>query len=131
MAVLAASHWEWPELCDVKVKGQRYSRIVASKSNSPLMARIDPEWLKRWNGFPGTVATGSLELGPKFQGEKILWAKEPDTTVVALIPAAGGKGHILFSQLDIETHLDINQPNYDPAAERVLLELLSFISSQP
>jgi len=43
---------------------------------------------------------------------------------MAAVPAATGDGRILFSQLDVQRRVDPSSPNYDPAAERVLLNLL-------
>ena len=50
------------------------------------------------------------------------------TTVMALVPAASGGGRILFSQLDLQRHVDRASPRYDPAAERILLQLLGWTS---
>lgn len=50
------------------------------------------------------------------------------TTVMALVPAASGGGRILFSQLDLQRHVDRASSSYDPAAERVLLQLLGWMS---
>jgi hypothetical protein len=125
--VLSAPSWDWPELCDVRISHQpRFSRVFPHSGlrNSPLEG-IDHRWLIRWNGLPGTVAAGSLE-GPVMAGaERILWAREPGTTVMALVPAASGGGRILFSQLDLQGRLDQSKPNYDPVAEQVLLKLLN------
>jgi hypothetical protein len=76
----------------------------------------------RWNGFPGTVAIGSIEAS--VMAEKLLWAKEPNTIVMAFIPSASGSGRILFSQLDVRNHLDESKSDYDPSAERLMLNLL-------
>jgi len=126
MVVLSTSAWDWPALCDVKLSHQpRFSRVFPYKdSGAALLAGIDPEWLVRWNSFPGTVAAGSIEGRAMNQAEKILWAREPKTTVMALVPAASGSGRILFSQLDVQERLDHSKETYDPAAERVLLDLL-------
>jgi hypothetical protein len=59
------------------------------------------------------------------QAERILWAREPKTTVVAWLPAASGVGRILFSQLDLQRRVDPTSPTYDPVAERILLNLLA------
>src|SRR5262249_20304061 len=88
MVVLSASAWDWPELCDVKLYNKpRFSRAFTYKGarKSPL-ADIDSETLIRWNGFPGTVATGNIEASAV--AEKLLWAKEPNTIVMAFIPSA-------------------------------------------
>ncbi len=84
--------------------------------------------LVRWNGLPGTVAFGTLEGQLMEYAEKILWAREPKTTVMALVPAASGGGRILFSQLDLQRHVDRASSGCDPAAERVLLQLLGWTS---
>jgi hypothetical protein len=44
---------------------------------------------------------------------------------MAWVPAAAGGGRILFSQLDVQGRLDPSKPGYDPAAERVVLGLLT------
>jgi hypothetical protein len=41
-----------------------------------------------------------------------------------MLPAAEGDGRILFLQLDLQRRVDPSKPQYDPAAERVLLNLL-------
>ena len=56
--------------------------------------------------------------------EKILWASDTTSTVVAEVPAGTGGGRILFSQLDIRRHLDSTKPGYDPVAERIMSNLL-------
>jgi hypothetical protein len=125
--VLSTSSWSWPELCDVKIgPTRRFSRVFLHKPvTHPMLAGIDPEWLIRWNGFPGTVGLAPLE-GPAMDGaEKILWAREPNTTLAAALPAAEGDGRILFLQLDIQRRVDPSKPYYDPTAERLLLNLLS------
>ena len=64
------------------------------------------------------------------RAEKILWAREPGTTVAALLPVAEGGGRLLFAQLDFQRRLDLSKPNYDPAAERFLINLLSAETSR-
>ena len=91
--------------------------------NSPREG-VDPQWLIRWNGLPGTVAFGALEGSVMTGTKKILWAREPKTTVMAVVPAASGDGRIVFSQLDLQNRLDRSKSNYDPVAERLLLNLL-------
>jgi len=43
-----------------------------------------------------------------------------------LLPATEGDGRILFVQLDLQRRLDPSKPQYDPAAERLLVNLLRF-----
>jgi len=56
--------------------------------------------------------------------EKTLWVREPKTCVAAEVPVAGGKGTILFSQLDVQRHVNRSKPGYDPAAERILVNMM-------
>lgn len=125
--VLSTPSWDWPELCEVKIaKGRRFSRVFPHKATThPWLAAIKPDWLIRWNGYPGTVGLAPLEGPALARAEKLLWAREPDTTIAALVPAAQGNGRILFAQLDLQRRLDPSKPFYDPAAERVLLSLLT------
>lgn len=126
MVVLSSPSWDWLELCDVKIgHSPRFSRVFPYKDlKHSLLEGIDPQWLIRWNGLPGTVGLGALG-GPAMAGaEKILWAREPKTTVMAAVPPASGDGRIVFAQLDLKGRLDRSKPNYDPVAERVLLNLL-------
>ena len=130
MVVLSTPSWDWPELCDVKISRKpRFSRVFPYKdSKNSLLEGVDPQWLIRWNGLPGTVAFGALEGAVMDPAEKFLWAREPKTTVMAAVPAGSGSGHIVFSQLDLKGRLDRSKPDYDPAAERVLLNLLGRVS---
>jgi len=80
----------------------------------------------RWNGRPGTVAVARLQGPAVDRGEVVVWAAKPRSTVVAEIPAASGDGTILFCQLDLQGHVRADGPSYDPVAERILLNLLSW-----
>lgn len=62
------------------------------------------------------------------RAQRILWAREPKTTVTAWVPAASGGGRVLFSQLDLQRHVDRASPSYDPAAERIFLQVLGWTS---
>ena len=127
MVVLAASQWDWPELCDIQIKHDpRFSRVFPCEDlKGPWLKDIDPQWLIRWNGLPGTVAVGTLEGAGMAGAERILWAKEPGTTVMAVVPTVSRDGLIVFAQLDIQHRVDRSQDDYDPVAERVLLSLLN------
>ncbi len=126
VVVLSAPSWKWPELCDVKITNQpRFSRVFPHADlKTSWLEGIDPQWLIRWNGLPGTVAFGAIEGEVMARAEKILWAREPKTAVLAAVPAAPGGGRILFAQRDIQGRVDRSNRSYDPVAERVLLNLL-------
>ena len=126
IVVLSTPSWNWPELCDVKIgKAERFSRVFSHADvKHPMLSAIDPQWLIRWNGLPGTVGIGRLEGAALPRAKKLLWAREPKTTIAAEVPAAAGNGRILFIQLDLQRRLDSSRPNYDPVAERILINVL-------
>ncbi len=117
----------------LKIAGTRGARKAESGyllfpagfgSSGDMLSGIRPEWLIRWNGLPGTVAVANLE-GPGIEtAEKILWVRDPSTCVAAEIPITGGKGTILFSQLDVQRHVNSSGPAYDPVADRILINML-------
>jgi hypothetical protein len=127
VVVLSTPSWDWLELCDVKIsRDPRFSRLFPYQDlKTSSLDGIDPQWLIRWNGLPGTVGFGAIEGAAMARAEKILWGREPKTTLMAVVPAASGGGRIVFAQLALQDRLDRSQPNYDPVAERVLLNLLS------
>lgn len=126
VVVMSTRTWKWRNLCDVKVSRTSGSRVFLYEGvPHPLLHDVDPECLKRWNGLPGTVAVASIE-GPAVQaGKKLLWVREPKHTVVAEVAAATGGGSILLSQLDLRRHVLRSKPDYDPVADRILLNILS------
>jgi hypothetical protein len=89
-----------------------------------MLAGLQPEWLTRWNGLPGTVVIGNLDGQALATAKKILWVREPKICAAAEVPVTGGKGAILFSQLDVQRRADRSKPNYDPVAEKVLINML-------
>ncbi|MBL7153180.1 MAG: hypothetical protein ISS79_05650 [Phycisphaerae bacterium] len=125
VVVLGTRHWDWRELCDVKPGETRGSRaFLYEKTKHPMLSGIRSDWLIRWNGRPGTVAVANLE-GPGVEAaEKILWVRDPATCVVAEMPIPGGRGTILFSQLDVQRHVNRSEQAYDPVAERILINML-------
>jgi len=126
VVVMSATAWKWKSLCDVNIGRTSGSRVFPYEDvTHPLVHDVDPECLKRWNGLPGTVAVASIE-GPAVKaGKKVLWVREPKHTVVAEVAAATGEGSVLFSQLDLRRHVLRSRPNYDPVADRILLNMLS------
>jgi len=117
--------WSWKGLCDVGLGAVSGSRVFVHKGPKHAALRgIDPAWLVRWNGLPGTVAVGNITGPAMKKATNILWVRDPDTPVMAEVPAAAGKGAVLFSRLAIQHRLDPARPGYDPVAERVLLNIL-------
>jgi hypothetical protein len=125
IVALAMRSWEWIELCDIRIGETRGSRAFAyPDAKHAMLAGIGPDWMSRWNGLPGTVVVGNLDGPALATAKKILWVREPKNCAAAEVPVAGGKGTILFSQLDIQRRADRSKPNYDPVAEQILLNML-------
>jgi len=125
MIVLSTRQWDWTELCDIKMGDTRGSRAFPYlDTKHSLLTGIRPEWLTRWNSLPGTVAAGSLDGPALASAERILWVRVPQTCVAAEVSVTGSKGTILFCQLDVQRHITPSEPDYDPVAERVLLNML-------
>jgi hypothetical protein len=124
--VLATRTWDWRELCNIRIGDVRGSRVFPYPDvKHPMLAGIESEWLTRWNGDSGTVAVGSLDGPVLATAKKILWVREPKNCVAAEVPLTDGKGAILFVQLELQDRLDRSKPDYDPVAEKVLLNLLA------
>ncbi|MCC6445848.1 MAG: hypothetical protein IT210_20635 [Armatimonadetes bacterium] len=125
VVALETGSWDWAEMCDIRMGDIRGSRVFPyQNAKHGLLSAIRPDWLMRWNGLPGTVSAGNLDGPAMAKAEKLLWVREPQNIVVAEVPLTGGKGTVLFSQLDIKNHLDRNMPGYDPAAEKVFIAML-------
>jgi hypothetical protein len=123
--VLGTRAWDWFELCDVKTEDTCGSRVFAyPDAKHSLLDGVRPECLMRWNGLTGTVAMGRLEGPAMARSAKILWVREPATTVAAEVPVASGKGTILFSGMHVQGRVDRSKARYDPVAERVLINML-------
>ncbi len=125
VVVLDAYRWDWPELADVSVKwvGKKWGASRAfftDQAKHPLLAGIAPQWLIRWNGLPGRVASKSIEGDAMARARPLLWAVTPQQIVAAQVPAASGTGTILFVQLAIRT----SQGRFDPVADRILINIL-------
>jgi hypothetical protein len=122
--VLSTCSWDWTDLCDIRIGDVRGSRAFAYSDTKPaILAGIGPGWMSRWNGLPGTVVVGNLEGPAMEKAKKILWVREPKNCAAAEVPVTGGKGTTLFSQLEVQRHVDRSKPTYDPVAEKVLINM--------
>ncbi len=129
VVVLDAYRWDWPELADVSVKwvGKKWGASRAfftDQVQHPLLAGIDPQWLIRWNGLPGRVASRSIEGDVMARARPLVWAVTPQQIVVAQVPAASGTGTILFVQLAIRDAISTSLGRFDPVADRILANVL-------
>ncbi len=123
--ILSTTEWHWPELCRVEIDRTNGSRVFPHQGPLPEFLRgVNLDCLKRWNGLPGTVAVASFNGPALGSARRLLWVREPTHVVVAEVPCSSGPGRILFSQLDFRRHIVRAQPNYDPAAEQILINML-------
>lgn len=115
--------WKWTDLLDVQMEAQKCSRAFAHEAAAGhwSLAGIDGEYLKRWNGLPGTIASNHLTGKAVKDGKPILWSVAPANTVLLSVPV--GKGEIVFSMLDIRGRLERGSRKYDVVAERIFRNL--------
>jgi hypothetical protein len=125
IVILATRRWDWQDLCDIEVERTGGSRVFPyqGQAGHALLRDVNLESLKRWNGLPGTVAVASIRGPAAQQGKKILWVREPAHTVLEEIRM--GEGRLLLSQLAVRDRVLPTSDRYDPAADRILLNLLT------
>ncbi|HUS47859.1 MAG TPA: glycoside hydrolase family 2 TIM barrel-domain containing protein [Phycisphaerae bacterium] len=124
--------WAWKELADCRIGLPEFkfrNPVICSRAHAhegvehQVLRDIPAEWLWRWNGLPGTIANEVILEGPALEnGRKILWVSRPIYTAVLSLPV--GKGEIVFCQLKLRDRVSPDSKMYDPAAERVLMNLL-------
>ena len=113
----------WKELVDFEVGKGICSRAFPYEGvDHPMLADIDREYLKRWNGIPGTIADGCLQGAAVEAGRPLVWIEEPGETVALSIPR--GRGEILVSLLHVKDRIDPGADGYDPVASRILENML-------
>ena len=64
----------------------------------------------------------SVPGGPLDGARKLLWIENPSRPVMMSLPS--GKGEIIICTLNLKSRIHKGKPHYDPAAERILLNLL-------
>ena len=123
IVIFPQASWDWKELADFEVGKARCSRAFWSKdAQHPLRQGLDGQYFRRWNGFEGVVAEGSLDGEVRKRGEILMWMEKPGTAVLLSVPL--GKGEIIISQLAVKNRIQRDSLNFDPVAERLLLALL-------
>lgn len=75
---------------------------------------------------PCTVAVAKVEDPAVEPGTPVIWAVEPETTVVAEVPAGEGGGKVLFCQLGLPSHVVRDGEWPDPVAQRIFSNLLGW-----
>ena len=123
LVILAQDQWDWKDLIDFDLgKGRSSRAFTYPDASHPMLAGIDPEYLKRWNGLPGEVADKTIKGDVLKRAKRLLWIETPDQPVAVSLPE--GEGEIIISLLDMRRRLDPAEDQYDPVAERILLNLL-------
>ena len=130
VVVLSMASWDWSALCDVQIGTRRSSRaFLYGGAQHAMLNGILPEFFTRWNSVNRRGLVANNDLDNLSGANEILWIYQPGDTVVAEVPAASGNGMILFSQLDIRNRLDNTRLEYDPVAERVMVNILKMVDS--
>jgi hypothetical protein len=116
--------WPLKDLADIELKWDNSSRAHPYPGVShPVFANMIPEGFWRLNGLPNKSSDLYLEPDSLPDGaRKIMWMENPGMPVLVEIPL--GKGSVLVSMLYLKSRLDKTQPQYDPFAERIMLNLL-------
>ncbi|MCC7408668.1 MAG: hypothetical protein IT442_11400 [Phycisphaeraceae bacterium] len=144
IVVLDQATWTWPELIDFTPSDRgNFQKGISSRAfphpghrARTILAGLDPEIFKRWNGPPGTIADRSIQGAALAEGSPLLWIEKPEQVV--LLSVAKGKGEIILSQLMLKDRLspgaeDAWMPQkadckYDPAAASVFLSMIGALS---
>ena len=123
--IVDQGQWDWKELADFGLDTKTvWSRAFAYPQVShPVLAGIDPALLMRWNGLPGTVADRTITGEAVKTGRKLLWMKDPANPIVVSVPM--DKGEIVISMLHLRRHVAGGSGAHDPAADRILMNLLT------
>lgn len=137
LVVLDQETWDWPQLADFKLSEQS-NGVTGISSRAffytegaahPAFAGLPAETFKRWNGLLGRVANRYF-ADPLPQGAtKLMWMENPTEPVMVSIPL--GEGEILLCQLQLKQRVAPDSEQYDPAAERLFVNLLSTESQAP
>ncbi len=135
LVILDQNNWDWPQLIDFQIvpaKADRFgvqrpigvSRVFPfpSADAHPMLRGIDSEFLKRWNGLPGTIADHQISGQMLEKAEKLLWGENQNLIFAATLKR--GAGEIVLCQLQLKGRLDRESKRYDPVAEQILLNLL-------
>jgi hypothetical protein len=129
LVVLEQGRWVFDDLARVEtpIVGYR-SGIPAAfpkdQPGHPMWRGVPVALLRRWNGLPGVVARYGLTTDLKHDVLAVGTDRTEFPTTEVAADLSVGKGRIVFCQFKIVERLDRATPNFDPVAERLLLNLL-------
>jgi hypothetical protein len=89
----------------------------------PLVERIRPDGLVRWNGFDAKVCIGGICLDAAPNARKLYWGGSPERLCMAAIPV--GEGEVIVTSMLVRNRITRGSTTYDPSAEEVLVALLT------
>jgi hypothetical protein len=116
--------WTWKDLLDLEALVGRASRAFAVPGAAHrFLNGIEPEWLKRWNGMARPIADSSIQGAFLKDATPLLWMEKPDRVCTATLPL--GKGEVVVTTLHVQDRVDPACDAYDPAADRILFNLLA------
>ncbi len=127
LVILHQEDWDWNSLADYEVEENR-SRTRAfihpGAESHPIFDGLSFEYFKRWNGKPFDVVSNPISGSFVNDADKLVWAENPETIYAA--SKKQGDGEIIVSQFLLREHIQKKDEKYDPVAERILQNLLSY-----
>jgi hypothetical protein len=124
LVILNPRQWTWTDLVDFKLAKEVSSRAFAyPQARHPMLTGVKADFLQRFNGLPGAAADRVIAGEAVKDARKLLWIVRPGRTIAAAVPM--GKGEIVICTLNLKSRIDLSRPRYDPAAERILLNLIA------
>ena len=124
LALLDPPKWTWDKVVDYRTSPGRSSRAFAYPGvNHYLLDGIAPEFLQRWNGIPNVIGERPMQTITAAGARNLLWIEDSSKPVVTSLPT--GKGEVLICLLKLRERLLKSSLNYDPAAERMMINLLT------
>jgi len=136
LIILCQDKWSRKELVDFRVsRGGGWldgpsSRVFPYEGvDHSILAGVDPECLKRWNGLPGTISDGWVRGAIAAEATRLLWQQDPQRPVVVSLKM--GAGEVLICLLQLGERINPDSRNYDPVAERILLNALAPTTGAP
>jgi len=132
LVIVDQPKWTWKELVNFEIRQSFARQVVVSSRVFPydgvshsVLANIDPEFLKRWNGLPGTISDAAIEGNVVERGEKLLWAWAGKDKRPVALSLSESRGEILICLLHLKSHVTKGTENYDPVADRILTNLVT------
>jgi len=132
LIILNQPTWTWGELVDFEIQSSSERQAAVNSRVFPyegashqMLDGVDPEYLQRWNGLPGTISDSVIEGDAVERGTKLLWAWAGNEKKPVALAVPEGKGEIVICLLHLKSHVTKDAPSYDPVADRILTNLLT------